>query len=160
MNQVLIEQFGDPDVLELREVETPQPGPGQVVVRLTSIGMNHAELLGRKGGYKASTGEPPFVPGIEGGGIVEAIGDDVENLPLGQRVSLGPNLPRAVDGPHGGTYRTHMLVDANVALPAPDAIPDEQLGAIWLAYLTAWGCLVWKHGIQEGDRVGIPAASS
>jgi len=137
-----------------------EPGPGQVVVRMTSIGLNHAELMGRNGRYKAATGEPPFTPGIEGGGVIEAAGEGVDASRLGQRVSLGPNLPRGIEGPHGGTYRTHMVVDEGVALPAPDCIPDDQLGALWLPYLTAWGCLAWKAGVKEGDIVGIPAATS
>ena len=160
MQQIIVNRFGGPEVLELQELDTPEPGPGQVRVKLTSIGMNHADLMGRRGEYKASTGEPPFVPGIEGGGVIEAVGEGVDAGRLGQRVSLGPDVPRGVHGPHGGTYRTHMLVDQHTALPAPDAIPDEQLGTLWLAYLTAWGCLAWKDKLPPGSIVGIPAASS
>lgn len=160
MQKIVVKQFGGPEVLELEESPTPEPGPGQVLVKLTSIGMNHADLMGRRGEYKASTGEAPYVPGIEGGGVIEAVGAGVDAGRLGQRVSLGPNVPRGVHGPDGGTYRSHMVVDADVALPAPDAIADEQLGTLWLAYLTAWGCLAWKADLQPGAIVGIPAASS
>ena len=85
---------------------------------------------------------------------------DVDEARIGQRVTLGPDVPRSVAGPHGGTYRSHMVVDEPLALPAPDAIPDEQLGTIWLTYLTAWGCLIWKQQIKTGQFVAIPAASS
>lgn len=160
MKQVIVEAFGGVEQLKIQELPTPEPGPGQVRVRITSIGMNHAELMGRRGEYKLSTGEPPFVPGLEAGGVIDAVGEGVDGSRVGQRVALGPDVPRSKDGPQGGTYRSHMVVDADIALPAPDAIPDDQLGALWLPYLTAWGCLIWKQNIQPGQFVGIPAASS
>lgn len=160
MKQVIVEAFGGIDRLQVHELPTPEPGAGQVLVRVTSIGMNHAELMGRRGEYKLSTGEPPFVPGLEAGGVIEAVGEGVDTSRVGQRVALGPDVPRSNAGPHGGTYRSHMVVDADIALPAPDAIPDDQLGALWLPYLTAWGCLIWKQNLQPGQFVAIPAASS
>ncbi|MEE9211627.1 MAG: zinc-binding dehydrogenase, partial [Phycisphaeraceae bacterium] len=57
-------------------------------------------------------------------------------------------------------YRSHYLCAADDTVVAPDAIPDDQLGAIWLAYLTAWGCLAWKQQLQRGQIVAMPAASS
>jgi NADPH:quinone reductase-like Zn-dependent oxidoreductase len=166
MKRIVVNKFGGPDVLQLVEELDPTPGPGQVVVRLTSIGMNHAELMGRRGEYKISTGEPPFTPGLEGGGVIQAVGEGVNADRVGQRVVLGPGAPRLATAKDpspseaGGTYRTHYLCDAHEALPAPDALPDDQLGTLWLAYLTAWGCLIWKQGLQPGQVVGIPAASS
>lgn len=160
MKKVIVEKYGGPEVLRVVEDTPTDPGPGQVRVRLTSIGLNHAELMGRNGRYKASTGEPPFTPGIEGGGVVDAVGEGVTTLSVGDRVSLGPNLPRGAAGPAGGTYRTHMVVDEAAALRAPSCIPDDQFGALWLPYLTAYGCLAWKAGVKPGDTVGIPAATS
>jgi len=160
MRYVVVESFGGPEQLRLVEAATPEPGPGQVRVELRSIGMNQADLLGRQGGYKASTGDPPYTPGVEGGGVIDAVGEGVDAARTGQRVTLAPTIARGVDGPHGGTYRTHMVVDADAALPAPDALPDDQLGAVWLPYLTAWGALAWKRPVRAGDIVGLPAASS
>lgn len=164
MKQVVVRAFGGVENLEIEERPTPAPAAGEVCVRVTSIGMNHAELMGRRGEYKLSTGEPPFVPGLEAGGVIEAVGDGVDKNRIGQRVVVGPDAPRlAVKGQagnYGGTYRSHYLCLDKQALPAPDAIPDDQLGAIWLAYLTAWGCLVWRQQIREGDVVALPAASS
>ncbi len=160
MKQVVVREFGGPEVLEVVETPTPEPGPGHVRVRLTSIGMNHAELLGRRGGYRLSTGDPPFVPGLEGGGVIDAVGEGVDPTRVGQRVSLSPAAPRRAASDMGGTYRTHYVVPGEHALPAPDAIPDEQLGALWLSYLTAWGCLSWRENLQPGRYVAIPAASS
>ncbi len=160
MKHVVVEAFGGVEQLKVVESATPDPGTGQVRVRITSIGMNHAELMGRRGEYKLSTGDPPFVPGLEAGGVIEAVGEGVDGSRVNQRVTLGPNVPRSVDGPHGGTYRSHIVVEQDLALPAPDAIPDEQLGALWLPYLTAWGCLIYRQQLQPGQYVAIPAASS
>lgn len=159
MYQIVVETFGGPEVLDYREVATPTAGPGQVIIRLTSIGMNHADLMGRQGQYKLSTGEPPFTPGLEGGGVIEAVGDGVDPGRVGQRVILAPDAPRLIRG-LGGTYRTHYLCDDEDAIDAPDALPDDQLGAVWLPYLTAWGALVWKAGVRPGQIVACPAASS
>lgn len=163
MKQVVVEAFGGPEQLKVQEVATPEPGPGQVLVRLTSIGLNHAELMARRGEYKLASGEPPFTPGLEGGGVIEAAGVGVEPARIGQRVTLSPDAPRLVvdhRGGRGGTYRSHYVLPADRALPVPDAVPDDQLGALWLSYLTAWGCLVWKQQLQSSQVVAMPAASS
>jgi NADPH:quinone reductase-like Zn-dependent oxidoreductase len=160
MLQVVCTKFGGPDVLEIEEVATPEPQAGEVRIRVTSIGMNHADLMARRGEYKISSGDPPFVPGIEAGGIIEEVGSGVSGLKTGQRVILGVDAPRRAAGGMGGTYRSHYIADAKHVIPAPDTIPDEQLGAIWLTYLTAWGCLVYKQNLQRDQIVGIPAASS
>ncbi|MEM1208717.1 MAG: zinc-binding dehydrogenase [Planctomycetota bacterium] len=166
--EVRVNAFGGPEVLTLVDAPDPVPGPGEVVVRLTSIGLNHAELMGRRGEYRLSTGDPPFVPGLEGGGVIEAVGHAVTSRYPGQRVTLAPAVTRPASdhapGGRGGAYRTHYLCDQQDVLPAPDAIPDDQLGALWLPYFTTWGCLAWLHGLadQPADRrtVALPAASS
>ena len=161
MKQVTLRGFGGVDQLHLEDHPTPDPGDGQVRVKLTSIGMNHAELMGRRGEYKLSTGDPPLVLGLEGGGVVEAVGPGVDESRVGQRVVLAPDAPRPAAGGMSGTYRTHYVLPADRALPAPDAVPDDQLGALWLPYLTAYGCLVWKHDRPlDGRFVAMPAASS
>ncbi len=158
MKIVQVEKFGGPEVLRVIEQPTPEPGDDQVRVRITSIGMNHADLMARRGEYKLASGDPPFIPGLEAGGVIEALGPHVNPRHLGKRVILAPDIPRAAQG--GGTYRSHILCPVSMTIPAPDEIPDDQLGAIWLSYLTAWGCLVWKQRIGAGDVIALPAASS
>ncbi|MEQ9459603.1 MAG: zinc-binding dehydrogenase [Phycisphaeraceae bacterium] len=160
MQRVIVKAFGGTDQLQVENPPTPEPKSGEVRVRVTSIGMNHAELMGRRGEYKLSTGEPPFTPGLEAGGIIEAVGEAVTTRKIGERVIIAPSAPRVGAGGYGGTYRSHYLVDASLVIPAPDAIPDDQLGAIWLPYLTAWGCLCWLHQLKQGQTVALPAASS
>jgi NADPH:quinone reductase-like Zn-dependent oxidoreductase len=160
MRQVIVQQFGGPETLEVEDVETPEPGPGQARIRITSIGMNHAELMARRGEYKLISGQPPFTPGLEAGGVVDKLGERVSSLTEGQRVTLSPAAPRLNDSPTPGTYRSHFIAPVEHFWPVPDAVPDEQVGALWLAYLTAWGCLVHKQQMATGDWVALPAASS
>ncbi|MEM9294340.1 MAG: zinc-dependent alcohol dehydrogenase family protein [Planctomycetota bacterium] len=159
---VRVPEFGGPEVFHVeRRADPPEPGSGQVRIALTSIGLNHAELMAREGRYKLASGDPPFVPGLEGGGVIDAVGDGVDAGRFGERVSLSPVVTRLSAG-FGGTYRSHYVCPAVDALPAPPGVPDDQLGALWLPYLTAWGCLVWLHGLDRkpGQTVAIPAASS
>jgi NADPH:quinone reductase-like Zn-dependent oxidoreductase len=159
MYKIIVNAFGGTDQFSIVEEANPIPEGDRVSIRLTSIGMNHAELMARRGEYRLISGAPPFTPGIEGGGYIEAIGDRVTDRYVGQRVSLSLDAP-ASHGTGKGTYTSHYLVAASKTIPVPDRLGDELLGAIWLPYLTAWGCLVWRQQLQPGQTVLIPAASS
>lgn len=161
MYKVVVKAFGGPEQLQILELPDliPAPNSNQVVIRLTSIGMNHADLMARKGEYKLVSGNPPFTPGLEGGGYIEAIGDAVSNRFVGQRVILSPDAPQ-VTRRSEGTYQSHYLTTTDKTIPVPDAIPDQLLGAIWLPYLTAWGCLIWKQCLKPSQIVLLPGASS
>jgi NADPH:quinone reductase len=161
MYKVVVKAFGGSEQLEV--VELPDPiastDSNQVVVRLTSIGLNHADLMARRGEYRLISGNPPFTPGLEGGGYIESVGANVNDRFVGQRVILSPDAPQLTRRSEG-TYQSHYLTVANKTVPVPDAIPDELLGAIWLPYLTAWGCLIWKQCLKPNQIVLLPAASS
>jgi len=155
--RVICKKFGGPEVLSLIKEEIPQLQSDEVLVKITSIGMNHAELMARRGEYKISSGEPPFTPGMEAGGIIEEIGEKVLDRKKGDRVVLSPGVTR-----HGlnGSYISHFICSASETLSVPNSIPNEAIGAIWLSFLTAWGCFSWKQNLQPGQTVLIPAASS
>jgi len=159
MYRVVVKAFGGVEQLAIAEAPDPTPTAQEVVVRLTSIGMNHAELMARRGEYRLVSGNPPFTPGLEGGGEIVAVGAAVRDRAVGQRVSLALDAP-ASRGLGQGTYQSHYQVEAAKTIPVPDGVPDEVLGALWLPFLTAWGCLVWKQALKPGQRVLIPAASS
>lgn len=162
MRIVIVEAFGGPDVLTVREVPTPEPGPDEVRVRLQSVGINHADLMARRGAYKLYSGDPPFTPGLEGAGIIDAVGEGVPPTRLGEPVVLDARAPRRGNPqqPVEGTYRSHYIVKADWAIPMPAGVPPVAAGTLWLSHLTAWGCLVWKQHLEPGAIVGVPAASS
>lgn len=162
MYKVIVQAFGGAENLTIVELPDPVPESNQVVVKLTSIGMNHSDLMARRGEYKLLSGHAPFTPGLEGGGYIQAVGSAVSDRQIGQRVilSLSFNVPEQSNRNLEGTYQSHYLTTADKTIPAPDAIADELLGAIWMPYLAAWGCLVWKQQIQPDQVVLIPAASS
>ncbi|MEM8782284.1 MAG: zinc-binding dehydrogenase [Planctomycetota bacterium] len=169
MQRVVVSEFGGPEKLELQASPDPHPGVGEVRVRVASIGLNRAELMGRAGHYKLSTGEPPFTPGLEAGGVVDAIGDSVDASWRGRRVTLRPEATRLSRGDDrvAGTYRSHLICTSDDLVPielSTDALPDAHLGTLWLSHFTAWGALVWKLGrlgkTLSGRQVALTAASS
>lgn len=159
MDTVCVDAFGGSDRLQIVEQPTPKPAEHQVLVRLTSIGMNYADLMARRGEYKLISGNPPFTPGIEGGGYIEAVGSAVRDRQVGQRVVLSLAAP-ALNGLGRGTYTSHFLTTPEQTVLAPEGVPNELLGALWLPYLTAWGCLLAQQNLQPGQVVLLPAASS
>ena len=155
LQKIVVNAFGGPERLECRSVTPLVPAQGEVVVDLKCVGLNQADLMARRGEYRLSSGDPPFTPGIEGGGLISALGVGVENRHIGQRVML------TIGAPAGrGTYRSQFLALAEETIPVPDGISDELLGSLWLPFLTAWGALVWRQDVQPGQVVMLPAASS
>jgi hypothetical protein len=116
MKAVQINRFGGPEVLEVVEVPTPTPAPGQLLVRIDAIGVNFADTLMRADRY-AITPPLPAILGFEAAGVVEALGSGVEGVKIGQRVAA-PLF--ATDGM--GAYAEFIAVDASLAVPLPDGI--------------------------------------
>jgi NADPH2:quinone reductase len=86
MRAIVVDRFGPPEVLELSEVAEPQPGPGEVLVRLHAIGVNFAETERRRGLYDPPP--LPWIPGKEGAGLVESVGPETDPAWLGERVAF------------------------------------------------------------------------
>ena len=159
MQKVVVTAFGDVENLQVQEVDTPSVSANEVLIDLVSIGMNQADLMARRGEYRLSSGEPPFTPGIEGGGVISAVGSQVENRHVGQRVILTLDAPRR-GGVGNGTYCAQFAASVDQTVPVPDGIDDLAIGALWLPFLTAWGALAWRQNVQAGEIVMLPAASS
>jgi len=157
VKRIVVHQFGDSDQLQLHELDTPAPGRGEVLIRVTAIGVNYADIMARRGQYKLVSGEPPFTPGLEAGGVIEAVGEAVPASRIGERATLSLQAPR---GAGVGTYADHYVCPSADAITVPPGVPDDQLGSLWLTYLTAWSCLIHTQGLQPGTIVGLPAASS
>src|SRR5680860_1044414 len=118
---VRVHEVGGPEVLRTEEVEVGQPGPGQVRLRQTAVGLNFIDVYFRTGLYPAPS--LPFIPGMEGAGVVEAVGPDVSDLKVGQRVAYPAPL---------GAYAEVRLAPADRMVPIPDGIGDEQAAAMML----------------------------
>jgi NADPH2:quinone reductase len=139
--------LGGPEVLALTDLPTPEPGPGQVRVRLAGTGVNFIETYQRTGHYPMTL---PYVPGAEGAGTVSAVGPDVTGVAVGDRVA-SVNL--------AGAYAEEALVAADRVLPIPDGIDTETAAAAMLQGMTAHYLLQDSYPVEEGDTVLVHAAA-
>ena len=152
---VRFHELGGAEVLKLEDLPLPQPGTGEVRLRVKALGLNRAEVLFRKGQYS----EQPTLPsrlGYEAAGIVEAVGGDVDPALVGQVRSTVPAFSMS----QYGVYGEVALVPAYALAAYPAALSFEQGASIWMQYLTAWGALCHFGKLTAGDVVLIPAASS
>lgn len=153
MKAVRIHEDGGPDVLRYEDVPDPEPGPGEVLIRLRAASLNHLDLWVRKG---LPSVPKPRILGADGAGTVEALGDGVDGLELGQRVVINPGLVHGdtigVVGEHAdGTHCELFAIDAGQVFPLDDALSFEQAAAFPLVYETAYRMLVTKAQVQEGE---------
>jgi len=136
---IRIERHGGPEVLELRDVPPPEPGPGELLVDVTAIGVNYRDVYERAiPGY---AGPLPRVVGVEGAGTVRE---------TGERVAW-------VDAP--GSYAEQAVVSAERAVPVPDGVSDEHAAAVLLQGITAHYLSSAAYPVAEGDRVVVHAAA-
>ena len=126
-----VDRYGGPERLVLRERPDPTPGPGEVLVRTAAIGLNFADLFVRSGDYPR-TPKPPFVPGMEVSGTVEAVGAGVANLSPGQRVVAVPIF---------GGHAEKVLCPAARVFPLPEGVDLSEAAAMPVVFLTAWYAL-------------------
>lgn len=146
-NAIRIHKTGGPDVLQWEEVEVADPGPGQIKLRQEAAGLNFIDVYHRTGLYKQ---ELPFTPGVEGAGVVEAVGADVTNVKEGDRVAYA--------GPLGG-YAEERLIDAERVVKLPDEISSEQAAGMMLQGMTAQMLLRSVFPVHEGDMILVHAAA-
>lgn len=144
---IRVHQTGGPEVLKWEEVEVADPAPGQVKIRQEAAGLNFIDVYHRTGLYPQPL---PFVPGVEGAGVVEAVGPDIATLKPGDRVAYA--------GPVGG-YAEARLIPADRAVKLPDAISTEQAGAMMLQGLTVHMLLRGVYSVKAGDTILVQAAA-
>lgn len=151
MKAVYINEFGGPENLEIREIAEPgTPGDGQILVRVLFAGINRADILQRRGLYPGPKGYDPHRPGLEFAGIVEAVGDDVDQYSVGDHVM----------GITSGEAQSELvLVDQRHAI-STDGLSPEQAGAIPEVYVTAHDALVTLANVAAGETVLIHAIAS
>jgi len=151
MRAIIYTAAGGPEVIQLREVPTPEPGPGQVRVRVHAAGLNRADIHQRRGNYPAPPGWPADIPGLEYAGEVEELGPGSTRWRLGDRVM-------GLVG--GGAHAEAVIVHQDEMLPIPQALSFTEAAAIPEAFLTAWDALVTRGRLQPGERVLIHAVGS
>jgi NADPH2:quinone reductase len=146
-HSIRIHKNGGPDVLQWEEVEVGEPGPAQVKIRQEAAGLNFIDVYHRTGLYKQAL---PFTPGVEGAGVVEAIGADVDHLQKGDRVAYA--------GPPGG-YSEERLIDADRVVKLPDNISTDQAAGMMLQGMTAQMLLRSVFPVAKGDTILVHAAA-
>src|SRR5262245_47453947 len=151
MRAIVIREPGGPDVLTPRELPGLVPPFGHVRVGVRFAGVNRADLLQRAGFYPAPPGVPPDIPGLEYAGVVSAVGPGASRFAVGDRV-FGLVA--------GGAYATELIVHEREAVRTPDALSDEEAGAVPEAFVTAYDALVTQGRLAPGERVLIHAAGS
>ena len=146
---IMLRDFGGPEVLRAEPVEVPPPGPGELRIRQTAVGVNFHDCYVRSGLYR--TLPLPGVPGIEAAGIVEAIGPGVTGFAVGDRIGY-------VTGAYGA-YASHRVLPAAIALRLPDGMDDRLAASVLLKGLTAEMLLRQVHRVEAGQSILVHAAA-
>ena len=176
MKVVLFRQHGGPEVLEYTDFPTPEPGAGEVLVKLRAAALNRVDIWVRDGwpGIKI---EYPHIPGSDGAGVVAALGPGVTDWKEGDRVVINSNLSCGrcdfcVAGQDNmcrrwhllgetvrGTYAEYVKVPATHLYPIPEGFDEHSAAAAALVFHTAWHSLVTRGGVQAGETVLVVGAS-
>ncbi len=151
MRAIVIREPGGPEVLELREVATPEPSRGEVRVRVRATAVNRADLLQRLGMYPAPPGSPADIPGLEIAGEVDKLGEGVTEWSPGDRVF-------GIVG--GGGYAEYLTVHARTLARIPEGMSFRDAAAVPEAFLTAWDAMVDQAHLGAGETVLVHAAGS
>ena len=146
---IRVHETGGADSLRYEEVEVGEPGPGQVKLKQTAIGLNFIDVYFRTGLYPAPSS--PFTPGLEAAGEVLAVGDGVSDVNVGDRVAYA--------APPLGAYAAERLMPAAKVVPVPDGISDEQAAAMMLKGMTAWYLLRRTFAVESGQTILFHAAA-
>ncbi len=145
---IRIHETGGPEVLKWEDIDVGDPGPGQVRLQQTACGLNYIDVYGRSGLYPV--GDMPAVIGMEATGKVDAIGDGVSGLAVGDRVAYPMTL---------GAYAEARVIAADRLVRIPDSIDDTTAAAMMLKGLTAHYLLFRTYPVQPGDSILVYAAA-
>lgn len=149
MRAVVCHAIGDMDRVVFGELPEPTPARGQIVVEVAAASVNFADLLVLKDLYQFRS-EPPFAPGMEGAGVVTAVGEGVEGIVVGDRI--------AVVG-YSGAFAERWAVDATMATAVPDDISMDVAAALSIAYGTSYHALKQRASLEPGETVLVLGAA-
>ncbi|MEE8563039.1 MAG: quinone oxidoreductase [Alphaproteobacteria bacterium] len=145
---VRVHGYGGPEALSVDEIEVGAPGPGEVLVRHTAVGLNFIDTYHRSGLYKLE--RLPHTLGVEGAGVIEAAGAEVTDLAPGDRVAYAGSI---------GSYCEMRVMDAGRLVKLPDGLGDQQAAAMMLQGMTVRYLVRRVHEIAPGETVLIHAAA-
>lgn len=148
MKALLSSRVGGPDTLELTEIPDPTPGAGEVVVRVRAVGINYPDVLIIEDRYQFKP-ERPFAPGGELSGVVDAVGEGVQDLKVGDRVA-------AMTG--WGALQERVVVHAARCVKLPDGVPFEDAAALLMTYGTSWHALKQRAALRAGETLLVLGA--
>jgi NADPH:quinone reductase-like Zn-dependent oxidoreductase len=149
MKAIVLNKTGGPELLVPTEVKDPEPGKGEVSVKIDYAGINYAEILSRKGLY-GWAGKRPYILGMEASGVVEALGESVSKVKKGQKIMVGTK---------SGAYAEKIVVPQERVALALENYTMEENASFLVNYMTAWILLVKMAKITPGDKVLITAAA-
>ncbi|MBC7901617.1 MAG: NADPH:quinone reductase [Saprospiraceae bacterium] len=150
MKVIVVREFGEPEVMKLEDVPTPEPEAEQVLVRLLAAGVNPVDTYLRTG-IHAHAPKLPYTPGKDGAGIVESIGKNVTKYKIGDRVYTADSLT--------GTYAELSLCEENQLGRLPDNVSFEQGAGVWTPYATSYRGLFQKAKAVKGETLLVHGAS-
>lgn len=150
MRAIVLERFGGPEVLELKEIERPRPGPGEVLVRVICAGTNPVDAKLRQNASWAGL-TPPLVVGYDASGVVEEVGPGATGFSPGDEVYYMDEI----FGNPLGTYAEYNAVPARIVAHKPRGLTHEQAAAVPLAGGTAWEAIVRRLAVRPGEAVLI-----
>ncbi len=146
---IVVHTTGGPEQMVWEDVTVGKPGPGQVRLRHTAVGLNYVDVYFRTGIYKAPS--LPFTPGMEGAGVIEEVGPDVSDFRVGDRVAYASHPV--------GAYAEVRLMPADRLVLIPEAVTDQQAASLMLQGMTAQYLLRRVYPVQRGETILIHAAA-
>ena len=145
---IRIHEFGGPDVLTWEEIDVPAPGPREALIRQTAAGLNYIDVYHRTGLYPVPS--MPAIIGNEGAGVVEAVGNSVTEIDVGDRVAYSMSL---------GSYTQRRIIPSRFLVRVPDGVSDDQAAAMMLKGCTAQYLIRRTYPVKEGQTVLFHAAA-
>lgn len=149
MKAMMVTQFGGPEVLEARTLEVPKPNSKQVLIRVEATSVNFADIKARYGKYHGAS-QPPFIPGLDAAGVIEAVGEEVKELEVGQRV---------IAFPKSGSYAEYIVADEALTFVLPESIDFDIAAACPIVSFTSYRLLDNVAKLEPEETVLIHAAA-
>ena len=147
MKAIVVEQYGGDEVLQYKEVATPEPKAGEVRIKLAAIGLNYIDVYHRTGLYPLPL---PLIPGLEGAGTIEAVGEGVSNLAVGDRVAYASQI---------GSYAESVAAAADRLIKLPENIDERNAAAAMLQGMTAHYLVTSTYALKSDDTALVQAAA-